>query len=293
MSTMDKDREIRSILIQENRPEIRKVDGEPTKIIGYAVRWDQLSNPIWGYFQEKFKKGAFTNRMADVYASWQHDEKEVLGRTPNTLLLTEDDNGLRYEITPPSWADKYVETIERGDVRGSSFIFRAVKEEWDESNPDMPIRTVTEADLIEVSPVTKPAYPQSSVGIRSEKEVFEGRFAEKRADDSSPAFSPGTRIQVEIDTPHMEGQSTGEVREAVLTWVYGIVFDGMEDMGIHKWYVESELKTERTNSDDLDDERKKEQPGNKNKDTKGMDMKRSAELDLKVKLLNLGGMTNE
>lgn len=83
--------------------------------------------------------------------------------------------GLRYEITPPSWADKYIETIERGDVRGSSFIFRSVREEWDDSNAAMSIRTIYEAELFEVSPVTMPAYPQSSVGIRSAEEVFASR----------------------------------------------------------------------------------------------------------------------
>lgn len=63
----------------------------------------------------------------------------------------------------------------------------------------------------------------------------------KSETDSSPAFTVGTRVEVNIDPAHMEGQTVGEVREAVLTWVYGILFDGMEDMGIHKWYVESEL----------------------------------------------------
>lgn len=167
--------ELRSTLSHESKPEIRKIDGEPSKIIGYAVRWDQLSLPIYGMFKEQFRKGAFTNHMADVYASWQHDSREVLGRTPSTLTLLEDDVGLRYEITTPSWADKHIETIERGDVRGSSFIFRAIKDEWDESDPSMAIRSVLEAELIEVSPVTRPAYPSSSVGVRSAEDVFKER----------------------------------------------------------------------------------------------------------------------
>jgi HK97 family phage prohead protease len=170
-------KEQREILLQQSPLEIRKVDGEPTKIVGYAVRWDQLSLPIWGMFQERFKRGAFAATLVqpDIYASWQHDSREVLGRTPNTLAVYEDDIGLRYEITPPSWAEKYIETIERGDVRGSSFIFRAVKEDWDETNPDMAIRTINEAQLFEVSPVTTPAYPQSSVGVRSAEDVFNSR----------------------------------------------------------------------------------------------------------------------
>lgn len=174
---MDKDKmekEIRSILIPDNKPEIRSVDGEPTKIIGYAVKWDQLSDPIWGMFQERFRRGAFSASLVnpDVYAAWNHNDSEILGRTPSTLTLIEDDVGLRYEIQPPSWAERYIETISRGDVRGSSFIFRPVKQEWDETNPDMPIRTVVEAELYEVSPVITPAYPASSVGVRSAEQVF-------------------------------------------------------------------------------------------------------------------------
>jgi len=199
MKATETQQELREIPQPDSRLEVRKVDGEPTKIIGYAVRWDQLSLPIWGMFQERFRKGAFTNRMADVYAAWQHDAREVLGRTPNTLLLTEDENGLRYEITPPSWAEKYIETIERGDVRGSSFIFRAVKEEWDESDPEMPIRTVTEAELIEVSPVTRPAYPTSSVGVRSAEEVFRSRpQPEEEEDEETPEERDSRELEMEL-----------------------------------------------------------------------------------------------
>jgi HK97 family phage prohead protease len=155
-------------------PKIQRSDEttDSGKIIGYAVKWDELSSEMWG-FKEKFSRGAFSKALEnpDVYASWNHDSSEILGRTPTTLSLVEDDIGLRYEITPPDWASRYVETIDRGDVRGSSFIFRPVKQEWDERNPDMAIRTITEAELFEVSPVTSPAYPTSSVGVRSAEAV--------------------------------------------------------------------------------------------------------------------------
>ncbi|MCJ8015235.1 HK97 family phage prohead protease [Paenibacillus sp. KQZ6P-2] len=197
---MKETKEQRELILPGSRPEIRKIDGEPTKIIGYAVRWDQLSNPIFGMFREKFKRGAFTASLInpDVYASWQHDAREVLGRTPNTLQLVEDEIGLRYEITPPSWAEKYIETIERGDVRGSSFIFRALVEEWDETNAEMAIRTISEAELYEVSPVTTPAYPQSTVGIRSAEEVYQERPQSNEADDEA------TYTEEEIDMIMLE-----------------------------------------------------------------------------------------
>jgi HK97 family phage prohead protease len=154
--------------------EVRAQD-DKKKIVGYAVKWEQLSDPIWGYFQEQFRKGAFANslRENEVIATWQHNFEKILGRTPGTLTVEEDNIGLRYEIDPPSWADNYVETIERGDVSGSSFTFRATKTEWDDTNPDMSIRTVIEAELIEVAPVTFPAYPQSETGVRSAEAIFQ------------------------------------------------------------------------------------------------------------------------
>lgn len=73
----------------------------------------------------------------------------------------------------------------------------------------------------------------SSSGEAAQQNYNDGRVR--------PAFTVGSRVKVNINPPHMAGQSTGEVREAVLTWVYAVVFDGMEEMGAHKWYTESEL----------------------------------------------------
>ena len=65
------------------------------------------------------------------------------------------------------------------------------------------------------------------------------KIAEYKGMESAPVFGVGGRVRVN-GTPHMEGQDEGEVREAVLTWVYGIAFDNMPGM-VHHWYVESEL----------------------------------------------------
>jgi hypothetical protein len=160
-------------------PEVRakQEENEPAKITGYAVKWGQRSNTMgyWFKFEERFEKGAFADAIGgDVIAAWNHDWSEILGRsTSGTLLLEEDDIGLRYEITAPNWADKYIETIQRGDVSGSSFTFVPEVEEWDETNPDLAIRTIKKAKLYEVSPVIFPAYPQSEAGVRSMEDVFE------------------------------------------------------------------------------------------------------------------------
>ena len=187
-----KEKEIRQFKVPSL--ELRKAEGEgePTKIVGYAVEWDKLSDPISGYFQEQFRKGSFTGSLkdGDQRALWQHNISQPLGRRSNaTLILEEDDKGLRYEIIPPdtSWGRDAMESIKRGDVTNSSFMFRAKVTEWDESNQDMLIRTVTDAELYEVSPVTFPAYPQSSVGVRSAQDVYESHAAEMKPATTSIA----------------------------------------------------------------------------------------------------------
>lgn len=67
-------------------------------------------------------------------------------------------------------------------------------------------------------------------------------------EDGAPIYDVGDNVKITIPA-RVEGQSTGTVREAMLTYVYGIVFDGQEDKGIYHWYTESEL----TESPDLDE----------------------------------------
>ena len=74
-------------------------------LTGYVVRWDKLSELLWGEFYEKFQRGAFTEWLAagnDVRGLYEHDHSMLLGRTRSgTLKLEEDETGLRFELTPP------------------------------------------------------------------------------------------------------------------------------------------------------------------------------------------------
>lgn len=167
------DKEIRAV----DYPVEVRAEGDKKKIVGYAVKWEQLSVPLYGMFRERFRRGAFAESLAttEVVATYQHNATQTLGRTNKTLIVVEDDIGLRYEIDPPSWAGPIMESIERGDVKGASFTFRATKDEWDETDPKMALRTITTAALAEVSPVTFPAYPTSEAGVRSAQETYEKR----------------------------------------------------------------------------------------------------------------------
>lgn len=144
-----------------------KLGGLPT-IIGYAAVYDSWSDPIpldpFGHtFLEKIAPGAFRTILAaepDVRALREHLADRVLGRTPKTLHINEDDRGLRVEIIPPDTelGRETVELVRRGDIDGMSFSYRAPNGaiEWSD---DGSTRIVHEfSDLLDVSVVVFPAF---------------------------------------------------------------------------------------------------------------------------------------
>lgn len=167
-----------------NALEIRLRAGQEPVISGLAAVYFRDDNPgteyqLWQGAVERIMPGAFDVANADdVVALFNHDPNQVLGRTPDTLKLSVDDAGLRYEVTPSdtSFAQDVVKMIKRGDVRGSSFAFEVIKDNWRIEN-DTAIREVRSVRLVDVSPVTRPAYGATSVGLRSESPYVEARHS--------------------------------------------------------------------------------------------------------------------
>jgi uncharacterized protein len=163
--------ELRELVTQ--KIEIREDEDGKRTLSGYAVKWEKKSH-ILGYFRkfrEQFKKGAFADSLGkdDQRFLWSHDTSKVLGRTKNnTLRLSEDDVGLRFELDLPdtTLGDDTFKSIKRGDVDGVSFGFRMESHEIEEPDDDLMLRTVTKAKLLEVSAVAFPAYPDSQVSAR-------------------------------------------------------------------------------------------------------------------------------
>lgn len=145
-------------------------DGEQPRIVGYIAMFGQLSVDLGGFI-EQIAPGAFARTIleSDIRALWQHNPEYVLGRTKSgTLALREDETGLQIEIAPPptQWARDAVASIQRGDVDQGSFGFEVRRELWN-WNVQPPIRTLLDVELFDVSPVTYPAYPSTSLAVRS------------------------------------------------------------------------------------------------------------------------------
>jgi HK97 family phage prohead protease/HK97 family phage major capsid protein len=91
-----------------------------------------------------------------------HDPNYVLGRTgAGTLELELDDTGLKYRVHlgEQQYAKDLYESVKRGDISQSSFAFTIAEQSWNENRT---VRSVDKvATLLDVSPVTYPAYKET------------------------------------------------------------------------------------------------------------------------------------
>ena len=198
-------------------PAEMRVDQEG-QIEGYAAVFNQWSEIMWS-FKERIKPGAFkkTIKDADIRALFNHDPNYVLGRNKSeTLELSEDSKGLQFRVTPPDaqWANDLYASVKRGDIDQASFGFEAVRDEWDH-NKEPAERDLIEVKLFDVSIVTYPAYPQTSVSARSLAEMFIARvqhtddpetirYMLEQLDEIIAASAPGQEPHPEDDLAALE-----------------------------------------------------------------------------------------
>ena len=143
-------------------------------LFGYAAVFNRYSQNLGG-FVEQVAPGAFTKSLSDgvpVIARFNHEDNFLLGTTEaETLRLFVDGTGLGYEVdVPDTSAGRDVKVLaERGDLRRSSFAFRVPKggDSWDFTPEGYPLRTLTGVQLVDVAPVTNPAYLDTTTGLRS------------------------------------------------------------------------------------------------------------------------------
>ncbi|TVQ59907.1 MAG: HK97 family phage prohead protease [Phycisphaerales bacterium] len=149
------------------------------RLTGYAaVYYDGTPGTqyrLWKGAVERILPGAFDSLLAsgpDVRALFNHDSDKVLGRTRSgTLTITADTRGLHYDIVLPNTAiaSDLAVSVERGDVSGSSFSFGGAVDEWRREG-EMEIREIRGFGLVlDVGPVTFPAYDATTVGARADE----------------------------------------------------------------------------------------------------------------------------
>jgi HK97 family phage prohead protease len=165
--------------------ELRATSEGSRTIGGYASVFNKRSSNLGG-FVEVVDSRAFNKSRGDGYpdvvARFNHENQFLLGTTRSgTLRLNIDGEGLAYEVDVPQTRQDVYELVQRGDVTKSSFAFRTHEDDWSLTEDNFPQRTLVSVQLVDVAPVTIPAYPDSSAGLRSLAMAKEAEFEEVRA----------------------------------------------------------------------------------------------------------------
>lgn len=191
------------------------------KIVGYAAVFYRAGDEgteynLWGNYYERVAPTAFNaalDRQDDARALFNHDANQVLGRVgAGTLKLSVDDNGLRYEITPPETqqAKDIMALVERGDIPGSSFAFSVDGEKWEKDDKGKrEIRTLTSVRLYDVGPVTYPAYGATTAGMRAIDGIDEARLSYQRHQELE-RYQEAARVKARM----IEIDLTGDMNKA-------------------------------------------------------------------------------
>lgn len=163
-------------------------DGDGLTLRGYATVFDadyEITDAL-GTYTERVAAGAFTRTLehgADVRLLINHDGLPLARTKSGTLSLAQDDVGLLCDAHldgDSPLVRSLKSAMDRGDADQMSFAFRVVKQEWADDYTD---RTIREAQLFDVSVVTFPTNPATSVSLRS---AAAARGVDGLPDDADP-----------------------------------------------------------------------------------------------------------
>jgi HK97 family phage prohead protease len=164
----------------------------PTMTVRFSEfdTWYEIDSMWEGRFLERTVMGAFKKTIkenrANVKVLFDHGYDPQIG---NKVLgpiedLREDPAGPVGDV--PLFDTSYNRDLLPGleaKVYGSSFRFRVIRDEWNDEpgrsvyNPDgIPERTIKEVRLFEFGPVTFPANPDSTAGVRSQTDSYYERM---------------------------------------------------------------------------------------------------------------------
>lgn len=173
--------------------------------------WYEIDSWYEGLFLERTTKGAFTKTMSEqrdnIVSLFNHGMDfnigdKVLGRVSE---LREDDDAavLEAPLFDTSYNRDLLPGIRAG-AYGSSFMFRVIRDEWNDEpgvsdwNPrGIPERTIKEVRLFEAGPVTFPANPDATAGMRSMTDAY---YETLRSRDPQRVEALRSRV-VELRTP--------------------------------------------------------------------------------------------
>ena len=216
------------------------------KIGGYVNVTERESELLYSgkrgkWFNEVVKQGAFTRSLKsgkEIPLLLEHDyEKRLADNKSNTLTLTEDQIGLRFDA---EIRDKEVyEKVKSKQINNCSFGFLPIEQEFEDVTNLREKRYLKDIELLEISLVENPAYAGSLVEVRNlnEQEQKALEEAEKEAENKIE--------ENEVDCKKEE-ESVEEVKEEVETEVEKT--EETEESSENRGFVEEQIDKICTNS---------------------------------------------
>lgn len=163
--------------------EFRSFEEDGKKYIeGYALKFNQESKDLGGFIEIIESRSIDENTdMSDVVALFNHNMNYVLARKNNevdTLKIEVDEVGLKYRFEVDneiSYIKDLHRNIEKKNITKSSFGFYLSNdgsgERW-EKRDNKYYRHITHfKKIVDVSPVTNPAYDNTTSTVRNFEEI--------------------------------------------------------------------------------------------------------------------------
>ena len=148
--------------------------------------WYRISSYFEGDFMEQTQRGTFKKTIAEnvnnMRIQFDHGMHPRVGSMVLGGIQTLEENSKGplgiVELDDTSYNRDLLPGLKRGRY-GSSFRFQVIRDEWNdkpgksEHNPDgIPERTIKEVRLVEFGPVTWPANPAATAGVRSATDQY-------------------------------------------------------------------------------------------------------------------------
>lgn len=211
---MDTIKDLDLVRAIQPRPTLVRADGAtmPTMNVDFSVfgTWYEIDSWFEGQFLERTMAGSFKKTIrengSNVKVLFDHGMDYQIG---NKVLgpiesLKEEASGPHAEVPllDTTYNRDLLPGLEAG-LYGSSFRFRVIKEQWNDEpgtsdyNPKgLPERSILEVKLMEFGPVTFPANPDSTAGVRALTDEFHGRIRARNPEAYTDLVSRRQSIKV-------------------------------------------------------------------------------------------------
>lgn len=158
----------RMLFTADARFELKRVEGKPTTLAGYAIVYNSLSTDRGGY-RVRVLPGAVRFAQSSL-ALWHHDYRHPIGNMANgTLRITFDNVGARVEIDLPNTMTgrDVAELVEKKYVQGMSWSLSKLHNSRAVTENGIDILELMEAEADEVTVTAIPAFTDTTISVQT------------------------------------------------------------------------------------------------------------------------------